>query len=40
MRSDDFEPRGRNIKVNEAKPRESKFGGNRDRSGGGRGRNC
>ena len=35
------ELKGRNIKVNEAKPRESSFGGgNRDRSGGGgRGRN-
>lgn len=40
----DTELKGRNIKVNEAKPRESSFGGgggNRDRSGGGaaRGRN-
>ena len=39
----DSELKGRNIKVNEAKPRESNFGGggNRDRSGGGaaRGRN-
>jgi RNA recognition motif-containing protein len=40
----DSELKGRNIKVNEAKPRESSFGGgggNRDRSGGGaaRGRN-
>jgi cold-inducible RNA-binding protein len=40
----DSELKGRNIKVNEAKPRESGFGGgggNRDRSGGGasRGRN-
>jgi len=38
----DFELKGRNIKVNEAKPRESKFGGgDRDRTGGagaGRGR--
>ncbi|HVN28977.1 MAG TPA: RNA-binding protein [Candidatus Binataceae bacterium] len=35
----DSELKGRNIKVNEAKPRESNFGGgNRDRnSGGGRG---
>ena len=33
------ELKGRNIKVNEAKPRESSFGGgNRDRSGGGAGR--
>jgi RNA recognition motif-containing protein len=33
------ELKGRNIKVNEAKPRESGFGGgNRDRSGGGAGR--
>jgi RNA recognition motif-containing protein len=32
----DFELKGRNIKVNEAKPREAKFGGgNRDRTGGG-----
>ena len=32
----DTELKGRNIKVNEAKPRESNFGGgNRDRSGGG-----
>jgi RNA recognition motif-containing protein len=31
----DSELKGRNIKVNEAKPRESNFaGGNRDRSGG------
>ena|SRR5271168_5212168 len=41
----DSELKGRNIKVNEARPRESGFGGggggNRDRSGGGaaRGRN-
>src|ERR1700758_3002725 len=38
----DTELKGRNIKVNEAKPRESSFGGNRDRNGGGgasRGRN-
>jgi cold-inducible RNA-binding protein len=40
----DTELKGRNIKVNEAKPRESSFGGgggNRDRDGGGasRGRN-
>jgi RNA recognition motif-containing protein len=38
----DTELKGRNIKVNEAKPREANFGGgNRDRSGGGgsRGRN-
>jgi len=38
----DTELKGRNIKVNEARPRESNFGGgNRDRSGGGesRGRN-
>ncbi|HTR63669.1 MAG TPA: RNA-binding protein [Candidatus Binataceae bacterium] len=35
----DTELKGRNIKVNEAKPRESSFGGgNRDRSGGGAGR--
>jgi cold-inducible RNA-binding protein len=34
----DTELKGRNIKVNEAKPRESNFGGgNRDRSGGGGG---
>lgn len=32
----DSELKGRNIKVNEAKPRESNFGGgNRDRNGGG-----
>jgi RNA recognition motif-containing protein len=32
----DSELKGRNIKVNEAKPRESSFsGGNRDRNGGG-----
>ena len=32
----DTELKGRNIKVNEARPRESHFGGgNRDRSGGG-----
>jgi RNA recognition motif-containing protein len=39
-RFNDTELKGRNIKVNEAKPRESTFG-NRDRSGGGanRGRN-
>ena len=38
---DNSELQGRNIKVNEARPRESKFGGNNDRSGGGasRGRN-
>ena len=40
---DNSELKGRNIKVNEAKPRESNFGGgNRDRNGGGgvtRGRN-
>lgn len=39
----DSELKGRNIKVNEARPRESNFGGggNRDRNGGGaaRGRN-
>ena len=38
----DTELKGRNIKVNEARPREANFGGgNRDRSGGGgsRGRN-
>jgi len=37
----DSELKGRNIKVNEAKPRESSFGGNRDRNSGGasRGRN-
>lgn len=38
----DSELKGRNIKVNEAKPRESSFGGGRDRNGGGgagRGRN-
>ncbi|MGH7986343.1 MAG: RNA recognition motif domain-containing protein [Candidatus Binataceae bacterium] len=36
----DTELKGRNIKVNEAKPRESSFGGgNRDGGGGGRGRN-
>ena len=35
----DSELKGRNIKVNEAKPRESSFGGQRDRnSGGGAGR--
>ncbi len=35
----DTELKGRNIKVNEARPRESNFGGgNRDRSGGGAGR--
>jgi len=35
----DSELKGRNIKVNEAKPRESNFGGggNRDRNGGGGG---
>ena len=34
----DSELKGRNIKVNEAKPRESGFGGgNRDRNGGGGG---
>jgi RNA recognition motif-containing protein len=34
----DSELKGRNIKVNEAKPRESSFGGgNRDRNGGGGG---
>lgn len=34
----DTELKGRNIKVNEARPRESGFGGgNRDRSGGGGG---
>ena len=34
----DTELKGRNIKVNEAKPRESNFGGgNRDRNGGGGG---
>src|SRR5215470_7923634 len=40
-RFNDTELKGRNIKVNEAKPREANFG-NRDRSGGGganRGRN-
>lgn len=39
-RFNDTELKGRNIKVNEARPRESNFG-NRDRSGGGavRGRN-
>jgi cold-inducible RNA-binding protein len=40
---DDAELKGRNIKANEARPRESNFGGgNRDRNGGGgvtRGRN-
>ena len=38
---DNSELQGRNIKVNEARPRESSFGGNRDRNGGGasRGRN-
>ena len=37
----DSELKGRNIKVNEAKPRESSFGGNRNGGGGGgdRGRN-
>ncbi|HKD70416.1 MAG TPA: hypothetical protein VKB84_26500 [Candidatus Binataceae bacterium] len=35
---DDSELKGRDFKVNEAKPRESGFGGgNRDRSGGGGG---
>jgi RNA recognition motif-containing protein len=34
QRFNDTELKGRNIKVNEAKPRESSFG-NRDRSGGG-----
>jgi RNA recognition motif-containing protein len=35
---DNSELKGRNIKVNEAKPRESSFGGgNRDRNGGGGG---
>jgi RNA recognition motif-containing protein len=40
QRFDGTELKGRNLKVNEAKPRESSFG-NRDRSGGGanRGRN-
>jgi RNA recognition motif-containing protein len=33
-RFNDTELKGRNIKVNEARPRESNFG-NRDRSGGG-----
>ena len=39
-RFNDAELKGRNIKVNEARPRESSFGGggNRDRSGGGAGR--
>jgi RNA recognition motif-containing protein len=38
---DNSELQGRNIKVNEARPRESSFGGNRDSNGGGasRGRN-
>jgi cold-inducible RNA-binding protein len=39
-RFNDADLKGRNIKVNEAKPRESSFGsnsGNRDRSGGGGG---
>lgn len=31
----DTELKGRNIKVNEAKPRESSFGGSNSRSGGG-----
>jgi RNA recognition motif-containing protein len=38
----DSELKGRNIKVNEARPRESKFGGGHDRNdggGAGRGRN-
>jgi RNA recognition motif-containing protein len=36
----DTELKGRNIRVNEAKPRESNFGGgNRDRTGGSGGRN-
>lgn len=34
----DSELKGRNIKVNEAKPRESSFGGNSRNGGGGRGR--
>ena len=34
----DSELKGRNIKVNEAKPRESSFGGNSRNSGGGSGR--
>ncbi len=33
----DSELKGRNIKVNEARPRESSFGGNRDRNSGGGG---
>jgi len=33
------ELKGRNIKVNEAKPRESSFGGNNRNGGGDRGRN-
>ncbi|MGH7905764.1 MAG: RNA recognition motif domain-containing protein [Candidatus Binataceae bacterium] len=33
----DTELKGRNIKVNEAKPRESSFGGDRNRGGGGGG---
>ena len=35
----DSELKGRNIRVNEAKPRESNFGGDRGRNGGNRGRN-
>ena len=36
-RFNDTELKGRNIKVNEAKPRESSFGGGGNRSGGGGG---
>jgi cold-inducible RNA-binding protein len=36
-RFNDTELKGRNIKVNEAKPRESSFGGGGNRSGGNRG---
>ena len=42
QRFNDTELKGRNIKVNEAKPRESNFGGGGNRGGGGaasRGRN-
>lgn len=37
-RFNETELKGRNIKVNEAKPRESSFGGDRNRGGGGAGR--
>jgi hypothetical protein len=38
QRFNDTDLKGRNIKVNEAKPRESKFGGGGGGGGGGRGR--